>query len=149
MPWHDGKLTREIAAPPQACFDELTSYEELTLWQGVLKRCEVLERDTEGRGSVVDYEISTPIRNISYRLRHTYEEPHLIRGEMVEGDAKEFRGEWTFEPAGEGTQATFALSIDPGFWVPSAFKKMLHETVMKRTMDDLRKRVEGLTAGGP
>ena len=143
MPWHDGKLTSEIAASPQACFDELTSYGELTSWQGALKRCEVVERDAEGRGSVVDYEISTPIRSINYRLRHTYEEPHLIRGEMVAGDAREFRGEWTFEPAGEGTRATFSLSIDPGFWVPEKVKRMLQETVMKRTMDDLRERVEG------
>ena len=142
MAGDDRQLETVIAATPQACFDELTSYEELTEWQGALKRCEVIERDAEGRGSVVDYEISTPIRTLHYRLRHSYEEPRSIRGELVEGDVKGFRGEWAFEPEGEETRARFSLSIDPGFWVPGKVKRMLHETVMKRTLEDLRKRVE-------
>lgn len=142
MAGDDRRLEATIAAPPQACFDELTDYETLTEWQGALKSCKVVERDAEGRGEVVDYEISTPIRNLTYRLRHTYDEPRQIRGELVEGDVKSFRGTWTFEPAKEGTLATFALDIDPGFWVPGKVRRMLHDTVMKRTLDDVRKRVE-------
>jgi ribosome-associated toxin RatA of RatAB toxin-antitoxin module len=138
----DRQLETVIAAPPQACFDELTSYEALTEWQGALQACEVVERDGEGRGSIVDYEISTPIRSLNYRLRHSYEEPMAIRGELVEGDVRGFRGEWSFEPVGDGTRATFSLSIDPGFWVPGKVKQLLHDTVMKRTLEDLRKRVE-------
>lgn len=143
MAGDDRQVQTAIAAPPQACFDELTSYEELTEWQGALERCEVIERDSEGRGEVVEYDISTPIRTLRYRLRHTYDEPTSILGELVEGDVRGFRGSWTFEPQGAETLATFSLSIDPGFWVPGKVKEMLHQTVMKRTLEDLRKRVEG------
>ena len=138
----DRQLQASIAARPQACFDELTSYEQLTEWQGALRRCEVIERDTEGRGLIVDYDISTPIRTLHYRLRHTYEEPRSVRGELVEGDVKDFRGEWSFEAEGNGTLATFSLSIEPGFWVPGKVKKVLHDQVMRRTLNDLRERVE-------
>jgi len=144
----DRQLQATIDAPPQACFDELTDYEQLTEWQGALKRCEVIERDAQGRGVVVDYDISTPIRTLHYRLRHTYDEPRSVKGELVEGDVKSFRGEWSFDPEGDGTLATFSLSIDPGFWVPGKVKQVLHDQVMKRTLDDLRKRVEGGAAEG-
>ena len=142
MAGDDRSLEAKIAAPPQACFEELTDYESLTQWQGALKSCEVIERDAEGRGEVVDYDISTPIRTLHYRLRHTYDEPRSILGELIEGDVRGFCGSWAFEPEGDGTLATFSLSIDPGFWVPGKVKEMLHQTVMKRTLDDLRKRVE-------
>ena len=148
MAGDDRQVQTSIAAPPQACFDELTSYEQLTEWQGALKRCEVIERDAEGRGEIVDYDISTPIRTLHYRLRHAYEEPRSVRGELVEGDVKDFHGEWSFEPEGDETLATFSLSIDPGFWVPGKVKQVLHDTVMKRTLDDLRKRVESQAGTG-
>lgn len=144
MPWHDGELTGEIGASAADCFAELTRYEDLVEWQGALKRCEVVERDERGLGAVVDYEIATPVRTISYRLRHTYDEPRSIKGELIEGDAKGFRGKWSFADLDSGrTQATFQLSIDPGVWIPGKVKKLLHETVMKRTFNDLRRRVEG------
>ena len=148
MAGNDRQLEALIGASPQACFDELTNYEQLTEWQGALKRCDVIERDTEGRGVIVDYDIATPIRTLHYRLCHAYDEPRSIRGSLVEGDVKDFRGGWSFEPEGDGTRATFSLSIDPGFWVPGKVKQVLHDTVMKRTIDDLRKRVES-KAGAP
>ena len=144
----DRQIEALIDAPPQACFDELTSYEQLTDWQGALKRCAVIERDAEGRGVIVDYDISTPIRTLHYRLCHAYDEPSSIRGSLVAGDVRDFHGEWSFEPEGDGTRATFSLRIDPGFWVPAKVKQVLHDTVMKRTLDDLRRRVEA-KAGAP
>jgi hypothetical protein len=42
-----------------------------------------------------------------------------------------------------GTRVEFALRIDPGFWVPGRIARLLHETVMKRTVADLKRAAEG------
>ena len=54
-----------------------------------------------------------------YTLRHSYEEPHQITGEYLDGDFKGAAGEWFMEETASGeTRVTFKVGIDPGSWVP-------------------------------
>jgi hypothetical protein len=46
--------TAEIDATPARCCEVLTDYERLPEWQGAVRAARVLERDEQGRGSVVD-----------------------------------------------------------------------------------------------
>jgi uncharacterized membrane protein len=132
-----------IRATPQACFEALTDYESIASWQSTVKRCEVLDRDSEGRGREVAWEIDAKVRSVSYTLSYTYEKPSWIGYRYVEGDVSDVEGEYTFEDQGDGTTlATLSLRIDPGVWVPGKVASVLNDQVMKRSLDDLKKHVE-------
>jgi hypothetical protein len=104
---------------------------------------EVLSRDDDGRGRDVRFEIDAKVRRVAYTLRYSYDEPRLITWDYVDGDVKSVDGEYTFEDAGDGTTvATYSLAIDPGVWLPGPVKGMLTDQVMKRSVEDLKRRVE-------
>jgi ribosome-associated toxin RatA of RatAB toxin-antitoxin module len=131
--------SREIDAPPQACFDALTEYERLPEWQGAVKSIEVLERDDQGRGSVVEYEIDAKFKTVRYRLRQVYDEPRRVGSEYLGGDFRDFAGEWRFLPidGGRRTRAELDLRIDPGRFVPGPLRRAISDAVMRRALSDL------------
>jgi uncharacterized membrane protein len=134
----------DIAATPQQCFDTLVDFEAYPDWQDAVKACEVLARDGSGRGRDVAFEIDVRVRRVRYRLRYSYEEPHRIGWDYLGGDVKDVGGGYRLEDAGDGrTRATYSLEIDPGMWVPGPVARMLSEQVMRRHVEDLRRRVEG------
>ena len=132
-----------INAEPTACFSEITDYETFPMWQKAVTDVEILSRDDQGRGRDVRFQIDAKVRRVSYTLRYSYEAPHLISWDYVEGDVKSVDGSFTFEERGDGkTLATYSLDIDPGVWLPGRVKKMLSDQVMKRSVEDLKRRVE-------
>jgi len=60
---------------PGACFDALTDFERLPAWQGAVRSVRVLERDAQGRGTVVEYEVDAKLKRVRYRLRQVYDRP--------------------------------------------------------------------------
>src|SRR5688572_7521778 len=135
----------EIAASPQACFDALTDYERLPEWQGAVKRVNVLERDAEGRGTVVEYEVDAKVKTVKYRLRQVYDEPSVLGSEYLGGDFKNFSGEWRFTDDGAGgTHVELELDIDPGRFVPGPVKSAIREFVMTRALRDLKSHLESV-----
>jgi uncharacterized membrane protein len=137
-----------IAATPRDCFDTLIDYESLADWQSAVNSCEVITRDAEGRGEEVEFEIDAPVKTVHYRLRYTYEPPHRIAWEYVEGDVRDVDGEYIFEDRGDGTTlATYSLVLDAGVWVPGKLARALSEQVMKGQMEELKRRVEETVAG--
>jgi ribosome-associated toxin RatA of RatAB toxin-antitoxin module len=133
--------TAEIAADPQACFDALTDFEHLPDWQGAVRDVEVLERDEQGRGSVVEFEVDAKVRRVRYRLRQRYEEPHRIASEYLGGDFRDFAGEWRFLPSPTGTRVELDLRIDPGRFVPGPVRGLIADAVMRRALDDLQRHL--------
>jgi ribosome-associated toxin RatA of RatAB toxin-antitoxin module len=135
--------SREIDAPPQACFDALTDYERLPEWQGAVKGVEVLERDDEGRGSVVEYEIDAKFKTVRYRLRQVYDAPKRLGSEYLGGDFRDFAGEWRFVAidGGRRTRAELDLRIDPGRFVPGPLRRAISDAVMRRALADLAKHL--------
>jgi ribosome-associated toxin RatA of RatAB toxin-antitoxin module len=147
MPAYQDTRNIEIAASPADCFAVLTDYERMPEWQGRVCECRVLERDEDGRGSLVEYAIDAKLRVVRYRLRHLYEEPSWIGSEYDGGDFKEFGGDYRFTERGEQTEVVFRLRIDPGFRVPGRITNMLGQAVMGKSLQDLKSRVEGLVRG--
>jgi ribosome-associated toxin RatA of RatAB toxin-antitoxin module len=132
-----------VAAPPARCFDALTDFESYPEWQSAVRSAEVLERDADGRGRRVEFEIDVRIRSVHYTLDYHYEPPALLAWEYVEGDVRDVDGELTLEDQGDGTTlATYALRLDAGVWLPGPVAKMLTDQVMKGALDDLRGHVE-------
>jgi ribosome-associated toxin RatA of RatAB toxin-antitoxin module len=142
MPDYGECQTLDIDAAPEACFAALTDYERLPEWQRAVKAARVLERDDEGRGTVVEYEIDARVKTVRYRLRQIYDEPRRLASEYLGGDFRDFRGEWRFRPADGGTRAELALRIDPGRLVPGPLRSAIADAVMRRALRDLKRHLE-------
>jgi uncharacterized membrane protein len=132
-----------VGAPPDACFDALTDYETFPDWQQAVRSVEVVTRYPDGLGREVAFAIDAKVKQIAYTLEYSYEQPHRITWDYLGGDVKDVDGEYTLEARDDGTTlATYSLALDPGVWLPGPVAKVLNEQVMKRSMDDLKRRVE-------
>jgi ribosome-associated toxin RatA of RatAB toxin-antitoxin module len=132
----------EIDATPQACFDALTAYERLPEWQGAVREARVLERDDQGRGTVVEYEVDALVKTVRYRLRQIYDEPGRLGSEYLGGDFRDFAGEWRFEPLPGGrTRAELDLRIDPGRLVLKPLRAAIGDAVIRRALRDLERHL--------
>lgn len=133
-----------VEGSPQECFDALVDYESFPEWQRAVKAVDVLTRDGDGRGEEVAFEIDAKVKTVRYTLRYSYEEPGRISWDYVEGDVKDVDGDMTLEDQGDGTTlATYSLALDAGVWLPGRLAKVLNDQVMKGSVEDLKKRVEG------
>jgi len=140
-------VSDEIDATPQACFDALIDYERLPEWQGAVRSADVLERDEQGRGSIVEYEVDARFKTVRYRLRQVYDEPRRVGSEYLGGDFRDFAGEWRFEALEGGrTRAELDLRIDPGRFVPGVVRAAIADAVMRRAVRDLKAHLEGTHA---
>jgi uncharacterized membrane protein len=133
-----------VEGTPQECFDALVDYESFPSWQRAVKSVWVETRDSAGRGEEVSFEIDAKVRTIRYTLSYSYEPPGRISWDYVSGDVKDVDGEMVFEDRGDGTTlATYSLALDPGVWLPGPLQKVLNDQVMKGSVEDLKRRVEG------
>jgi ribosome-associated toxin RatA of RatAB toxin-antitoxin module len=148
MPSYGQCQSAIIDAPAQECFAVLTDYERLPEWQGAVKAVRVLERDEQGRGSVVEYEVDAKVKTVTYRLRQVYDEPQRLASEYLGGDFRDMSGEWRFMDLGDGrTRAELDLNIDPGRFVPGPVRGLIADAVMKRALNDLQAHFAGARAG--
>ena len=131
-----------IRASPEACFDALTDYEALPSWQGAVRSVQVLERDADGSGAVVEFEVDAKLKRVRYRLRQIEERPHRLGCEYLGGDFRDFSGEWRFIPAGQDTRVELELHIDPGRLVPRPVRAAIANAVMSRALADLKRYLQ-------
>jgi uncharacterized membrane protein len=135
-------LTDVIAAPADKIIAALTDFESFPEWQSAVMECEVLERDDEGRGSLIRMKVDAKVRKVDYVVRYTYDLPHGFNWEQVSGDLKENTGKYTFAPRDDGgTDVTVDIVAEVGFFVPGPMKKLIREQSLKNSIRELRKRV--------
>src|SRR5215217_1669054 len=132
MPSYGDCQTAEIDATPERCFEVLTDYDHLPEWQGAVRSASILERDEQGRGAVVEYEVDARVKTVRYRLRQVYDEPERLASEYL-------GGEWRFVPLEDGrTRAELDLQIDPGRFVPAPVRSVIADAVVRRALRDLK-----------
>jgi ribosome-associated toxin RatA of RatAB toxin-antitoxin module len=84
-------------------------------WQGGLVAMSALERDADGRATLVETENDIKVRHVKTQVRFRYEPPTRLSWTQEKGDLKSVEGSWTLEDLGEGrTRATYMLDSDPG-----------------------------------
>jgi ribosome-associated toxin RatA of RatAB toxin-antitoxin module len=151
MPAYGECHSAEVDVPPQQCFDALLDVERLPEWQGALRRAHILERDGDGRPSVVEFEVDARVRRVTYRIRQTYDEPRRIGSEYLGGDFRDFGGEWRFVDVDGGarTRVELDLTIDPGRFVPGPVRSLIADAVMRRALADLKAHVERAARAQP
>ena len=106
MGWHEADTSVVAAARPQDCFDVLIDCIGMPEWQVGLRTCKVLSRDEQGRPKDVAFEVAAIVKTMRYTLRHSYEEPHRITGEYLDGDFEDFAGEWLMEETASGARTS-------------------------------------------
>jgi ribosome-associated toxin RatA of RatAB toxin-antitoxin module len=134
-----------IDGSPQDCFDAITDYESFPDWQEAVQSVEVVSRYPDGLGREVAFEIDAKVKKIAYRLEYSYEPPLRVTWDYVEGDVKDIDGSFEFEDQGDGTTlAVYSVALDAGVWLPGPVAKVLNGQVMKRSVEDLKRRVESV-----
>lgn len=110
-----GSASSEIDAPLQDVWDVVEDVLSAPDWQGGLDAMSALERDEQGRPSLVETENDIKVRRITSRVRFSYDGPTRLSWTQEKGDMKSVEGSWLLEDLGDGrTRATFTLDADPG-----------------------------------
>ena len=111
----EGTRSLEIAAPLERCFAIAADLDHVPEWHGAMTSVEVLERDADGRATLVESEMDASVTRVKMRLRFSYDEPTGVRWTREEGDLKSLDGSWRFDELGDGlTRATYSLEIGVG-----------------------------------
>lgn len=150
MGLHWAENTIEIAATPDRCFEAITDYETFAEWQSAVYETEVTQRERKsGLGEVVKFEVDGKVRKIRYTLRYHYDRPGRVWWDFIEGHGiKKLDGEYTFEPSGDGTLATYKVGIDPGGGVPGPIAKRVNKQTIKKANEDLKAETERRAQAG-
>lgn len=138
-------LTETIGAPADKIIEALTGFEQFPEWQSAVMECEVLERDDEGRGTLVRMKVDAKVRKLDYVVRYRYDDlPTGLSWALESGGMKENTGIYEFaERADGGTDVTVDLVAEVGFFVPGPMKKLIKDQSLKNSIRELRKRVDG------
>jgi ribosome-associated toxin RatA of RatAB toxin-antitoxin module len=135
----------EIVAGTRAdCFAAVIDFESYPDWQSVVQSVDVRSRDANGRGREVAFLIDLKLRRVNYALIYEYTEPGEVRWRYAGGDLRDVSGSYVFaETSTPGTvQARYALELDFGFPVPGPVRNRLQREVMRRSVRELKARVE-------
>jgi ribosome-associated toxin RatA of RatAB toxin-antitoxin module len=126
------------------CFAAITDFESYPEWQTAVEAVEVRSRDAEGRGREVAFVIDLKLRKVRYELVYEYTEPTEVRWSYAAGDVKDVTGSYSFRQTRTPgvVEARYRLEVDFGFPVPSAIRNRLQREVMRRSVRELRARVE-------
>jgi carbon monoxide dehydrogenase subunit G len=110
-----GTATTEIDAPIADVWAVIEDVCSAPDWQGGLDKITGLERDDQGRATLVETENDIKVRRVKSRVRFRYEAPTLLAWTQEKGDMKSVEGAWELEDLdGKRTRATYRLDADPG-----------------------------------
>lgn len=110
-----GEASVEMDAPIEQVWAAVEDVMAAPEWQGGLDGMSALERDAEGRPTLVETENDIKVRRIKAHVRFQYDGPTRLSWTQEKGDMKSVQGEWLLEDLGGGrTRATYRLEVDPG-----------------------------------
>ena len=141
-----------IAAPVDEVWRVLVDFERYPQGAGDLKQVEVLERDDDGRGTVVLYRAAAMGRSTTYVLRYDHADaPHRVPWVLERGDImRRLDGAYTLradetDPA--RTHVVYDLAVDLVIPLPGFIKHRAEHKIIHTALRDLQARVEGKPAG--
>ncbi len=135
-----GSSTAEISAPIDEVWKLVEDVEKAPDWQGGLKDIEAIERDSEGRATLVESSSDAKVRTIKSTVRFTYDGPTRLSWTQEKGEMKSVEGSWDLEDLGDGrTRATYSLEVDMG--------RMLSMVIRGPLVDALRGMLVKARAG--
>ncbi len=73
MTQREAEHSAEVAATPELCFEAAVDYETFPEWQRAAKSTDVLERDPDGLGKIVEWHVDLGVRELRYLLHYHYD----------------------------------------------------------------------------
>ncbi|MGA2163506.1 MAG: SRPBCC family protein [Solirubrobacteraceae bacterium] len=143
-----GSASSEIEAPLKEVWAVVEDVVSAPEWQGGLDAMTALERDADGRVTVVEAENDLKVRRIKARVRFRYEGPGRLAWTQEQGDMRSVEGSWELEDLGGGrTRATYALDVDPGrvlgMLIRGPVEAAARAIFVNGRPGELKRRVEG------
>jgi carbon monoxide dehydrogenase subunit G len=116
-------------------------------WQGGLVGMSALERDAEGRPTLVETENDIKVRHVKTQVRFSYDPPTRLSWTQEKGDLKSVEGSWILEDLGDGrTRATYELDSDPGrmlgMLIRGPVESVIRGMLVNARPGELKQRVE-------
>ena len=134
-----------VEAPADRCFDVAVDFESYPEWAKDVKSAHILETDSEGRGTAVEFRAAALGRSIRYVLDYDYTEaPGSFSWKWREGDMlKRLDGTYRFEAEGENsTRVHYDLAVEVGVPLPGLLKRRAAGLIMGSALKELKKQVE-------
>lgn len=143
-----GSASAEVDAPLDDVWTAIADVESAPDWQGGMERIEALERDGEGRATLVETQTDAKVRTITTRVRFAYDPPTTLSWTQEKGDLKSLAGSWQLDDLGDGrTRATYTLESDPGrvlgTLIRGPVEDMLRGMLVNSRPGELKEYVEG------
>jgi carbon monoxide dehydrogenase subunit G len=143
-----GTASAEIDAPLDRVWAVVEDVLIAPEWQGGLVAITPLERDAEGRPTLVESESDVKVRHVKTQVRFSYQPPNRLAWEQEKGDLKSVEGSWLLEDLGGGrTKATYTLDADPGrvlgMLIRGPVESAVRAMLVNSRPGELKKRVEG------
>jgi carbon monoxide dehydrogenase subunit G len=143
-----GTASAEIDAPIDAVWAIVEDVLIAPEWQGGLEAITALERDDEGRPTLVESESDIKVRRVKTQVRFSYEPPTRLSWTQEKGDLKSVEGSWLLEDLGGGrTRATYTLEGDPGrvlgMLIRGPVEAAARAVLVNARPGELKARVEG------
>ena len=142
-----GEASVEIEAPIEEVWEVVEDVASAPEWQEGLDRMEPLERDAEGRVVVANSTTDAKVRQVTTRVRFTYEPQRQVEWTQEKGDLKSLVGAWELEDLGGRTRATYRLEGDPGrvlgMLIRGPVEDKLRGVLVEGRPAELKRRIEG------
>jgi len=143
-----GSASAEVDAPIDAVWAVVEDVLIAPEWQGGLVAITPLERDAEGRPTLVESESDVKVRRVKTQVRFSYEPPTRLSWTQEKGDLKSVDGSWLLEDLGDGrTRVTYTLDSDPGRVLGMLLRGPVESAVMAMLVNarpgELKAHVEG------
>ena len=134
----------EVAATPAEVLAVVADFDAYPDWVGQLEQVRVLERDRRGRGTVVSFEVATPMFPAAYTLRYAYApRDGGMSWTYVEGTLEDLSGSYNLEPLDEQrTLVTYRLEVGLDAPLPGLLKRQAAKQIVRSALSDLKRRVE-------
>ena len=143
----EARETIHAAATPERCYAAAIDFDRYPEWATDVKQVEVLDRDDEGRGTRVRYEISALGKTIGYILRYDYADaPAGFSWTLDKADyLTRLDGSYRFDPEGSGTRLDYALTVNVTFPLPGFMKRAAAGIIVDNAVKQFKNYAE---AGG-
>jgi hypothetical protein len=143
-----GSASAEIEAPLEEVWAVVEDVLSAPDWQGGLVGITALERDDEGRATLVETENDIKVRRVKTVVRFFYDGPTRLSWKQEKGDLKSVEGAWVLEELGDGrTKATYELDSYPGrvlgMLIRGPVEAATRSMLVNARPGELKQRVEG------
>jgi ribosome-associated toxin RatA of RatAB toxin-antitoxin module len=140
------KATERMAmrASPEQVYEVVLDFARYPEWAADIKQVEVLERDDQGRGTLVSWRAAAFGRSTSYTLRYDYTNaPSEISWVIDRGDiTSKLDGTYVFEPHEDGTEVVYYLEAELKLPLPGFVKRRAESRIISTALKELKARVE-------